>query len=357
MRIGSLNLANSAILAPLAGITDLPFRLLAKQSGCALVYSEMISANALVRESTKTIKMLDSSAEEKPLSVQIFGTEPAIMAEAARMVASSGADLLDINCGCAVKKIAKTGSGVALMRQPKTSETLFRTVRRTIDIPLTIKIRSGWDDSGRQAIEFARMAEACGIDAIAVHPRTAAQGFRGHSDWSIIAAVNEAVSIPVIGNGDILCARDAVQMEAETGCDGIMIGRAAIGNPWIFSRYLALKAGQPEPDVDLAMRIETMIRYVRAMVDYWGESRACRMLRSRLGWFVKSLPHAGAFREATKSIIAEYEALAVIDAFYATLEKRSMPQPEIGLRDGKDVAAAEVSGTTRQQAIAGLQDR
>jgi tRNA-dihydrouridine synthase B len=357
MRIGPLNLANSAILAPLAGITDLPFRLLAKQSGCALVYSEMISANALVRESTKTIKMLDSSAEEKPLSVQIFGTEPAIMAEAARMVASSGADLLDINCGCAVKKIAKTGSGVALMRQPKTAETLFRTVRRTIDIPLTIKIRSGWDDSGRQAIEFARMAEACGIDAIAVHPRTAAQGFRGHSDWSIIAAVNEAVSIPVIGNGDILCARDAVQMEAETGCDGIMIGRAAIGNPWIFSRYLALKAGQPEPDVDLAMRIETMIRYVRAMVDYWGESRACRMLRSRLGWFVKGLPHAGAFREATKSITAEDEALAVIDAFYATLEKRSMPQHEIGVRDGKDVAAAEVSGTTRQQAVAGLQDR
>lgn len=357
MRIGPLNLASSAILAPLAGITDLPFRLLVKQSGCALVYSEMISANALVRESTKTIKMLDSSAEEKPLSVQIFGTEPAIMAEAARMVASSGADLLDINCGCAVKKIAKTGSGVVLMRQPKTAEALFRTVRRAIEIPLTIKIRSGWDDSGRQAIEFALMAEACGIDAIAVHPRTATQGFRGQSDWSIIAAVKEAVSIPVIGNGDILCARDAVQMEAETGCDGIMIGRAAIGNPWIFSRYLALKTGQPEPIVDLAVRIETMIRYVRAMVDYWGESRACRMLRSRLGWFVKGLPHAGAFREATKSITAEDEALAVIDTFCATLEKRSIPQHEMGVTDGKDLAAAKVSGTTRQQTIAGLQDR
>jgi tRNA-dihydrouridine synthase B len=357
MRIGPLNLSNSAILAPLAGITDLPFRLLVKQSGCALVYSEMISANALVRESAKTIKMLDSSAEEKPLSVQIFGTEPAIMAEAARMVASSGADLLDINCGCAVKKIAKTGSGVALMRQPKTAEALFRTVRRTIDIPLTIKIRSGWDDSGRQAIEFARMAEACGIDAIAVHPRTATQGFRGQSDWSIIAAVKEAVSIPVIGNGDILCARDAVQMEAETGCDGIMIGRAAIGNPWIFSRYLALKTGQPEPNVDLAMRIETMIRYVRAMVDYWGESRACRMLRSRLGWFVKGLPHAGAFREAIKSIAAEDEAMAAIETFCATLEKRSIPEHEIGATDGEDVAASEDSGSTRQQAIAGLQDR
>jgi nifR3 family TIM-barrel protein len=357
MRIGTLNLANTAILAPLAGITDLPFRLLVKQSGCALVYSEMISANALVRESPKTLKMLDSSAEEKPLSVQIFGAEPAIMAEAARLVASTGADLLDINCGCAVKKIAKTGSGVALMRQPKTAETLFRTVRRSVDIPLTIKIRSGWDDSGRQAIEFAHMAEACGIDAIAVHPRTATQGFRGQSDWSIIAAVKAAVSIPVIGNGDILSARDAVQMEADTGCDAIMIGRAAIGNPWIFSRYLALKTGQAEPGVDLGVRVETMIRYVRAMVDYRGESRACRMLRSRLGWFVKGLPHAGAFREAIKSITAEDEAFAVIDAFRAAVEKKSIPEHEIRASDGEDVAAAEESGATRQKAIAGLRNR
>lgn len=357
MRIGPLNLANSTILAPLAGITDLPFRLLVKQSGCALVYSEMISANALVRESTKTLKMLDSTTEEKPLSVQIFGAEPAIMAEAARMVASSGADLVDINCGCAVKKIAKTGSGVALMRQPKTAEALFRAVRRSVDIPLTIKIRSGWDDSGRQALEFARLAEACGIDAIAVHPRTATQGFRGQSDWSIIAAVKDAVSIPVIGNGDILSARDAVQMEADTGCDAIMIGRAAIGNPWIFSRYLALKTRQADPRVDLAMRVETMIRYVRAMVDYRGESRACHMLRSRLGWFAKGLPHAGAFREAIKSITSENGALAVIDAFRAAVEKRSMPEHEIGASDGEDIAAAEDSGARRQKAIAGLRNR
>jgi len=357
MRIGHLKLANSAILAPLAGITDLPFRLLVKQSGCALVYSEMISANALVRESTKTLKMLDSTAEEKPLSVQIFGSEPAIMAEAARMVTSSGADLLDINCGCAVKKIAKTGAGVALMREPQTAEALFRAVRRTVDIPLTIKIRSGWDVSGRQAIEFARLAEACGIDAIAVHPRTATQGFRGQSDWSIIAAVKDAVSIPVIGNGDILTARDAVQMETDTGCDGIMIGRAAIGNPWIFSRYLALKTGRAEPNVDLALRIETMIRYVRAMVDYRGESRACRMLRSRLGWFVKGLPHAGAFREAIKSIATEDEALAAIDTFCATLEKRSISEYEKGAIASGGISTAEDSGTPRQQAIAGLQNR
>lgn len=357
MRIGTLYLANSTVLAPLAGITDLPFRLLVKQSGCALVYSEMISANALVRESTKTLKMLDSRTEEKPLSVQIFGAEPAIMAQAARMAAASGADLVDINCGCAVKKITKTGSGVALMREPKAAEALFRKVRRTVDIPLTIKIRTGWDDSGRQALEFARMAEACGVDAIAVHPRTATQGFRGQSDWSIIAAVKEAVSIPVIGNGDILNARDAVQMEADTGCDAIMIGRAAIGNPWIFSRYLALKTGQAEPSVDLAMRIETMIRYVRAMVAYQGESRACHMLRSRLGWFVKGLPHAGAFREAIKSIAAEDEALAVIEVFHSTLEKRSIPEHENEVANGEDVVDASNSGTTLKKAIDGPYER
>jgi nifR3 family TIM-barrel protein len=222
---------------------------------------------------------------------------------------------------------------------------------------LTIKIRSGWDVSGRQAIEFARLAEACGIDAIAVHPRTATQGFRGHSNWSIIAAVKDAVSIPVIGNGDILSARDAVQMEADTGCDAIMIGRAAIGNPWIFSRYLALKTGQAEPGVDLSMRFETMIRYVRAMVDYRGESRACRMLRSRLGWFVKGLPHAGAFREAIKSIAAEDEALAAIEIFCATLEKKPIPEFKTDTPDSEDVTTAEDSSMTRQLAITGLKNR
>ncbi len=354
MRIGTLTLTNASVLAPLAGITDLPFRLLVKQSGCALVYSEMISANALVRASARTLKMLDSVAAEKPLSVQIFGAEPAIMAEAARLVAAAGADLLDINCGCAVKKILKTGSGVALMRAPKTAEALFGAVRRAVAIPLTIKIRSGWDDSGRQALEFAHIAEACGIDAVAVHPRTATQGFRGQSDWSIIAAVKDAVAIPVIGNGDILSARDALRMEAETGCDGIMIGRAAIGNPWIFSRYLALKTGRPEPPVDLAVRTAAMTRYVRAMVDYRGESRACRMLRSRLGWFVKSLPHAGAFREAIKSITSEQEALAAIDTFHAQLENRAVAAQAGEDAGGINDAAGEDSGVTGPKGSTGL---
>jgi nifR3 family TIM-barrel protein len=233
---------------------------------------------------------------------------------------------VDINCGCAVKKITKTGAGVALMRAPQTAAAIFRSVRRAVGIPLTIKIRSGWQDGGRQAIAFARMAQDCGIDAVAVHPRTATQGFRGQSDWSHIAAVKNAVQIPVIGNGDILDAHDALRMEAQTGCDGIMIGRAAIGNPWIFERYLALKAGQRAPTEDLEARIDAMNRYVRAVVDYRGEERACRMLRSRLGWFARGLPHAGAFRKALTTISTEPQALAAIDALRAMIAGgRSVP--------------------------------
>jgi len=212
MKIGTVTLDNNVILAPLAGITNLPFRLMAKQAGCGLVCSEMVSSHGLVYKSGKTEQMLDSAAEEKPLSVQIFGARPDIMAEAAAMVEAMGADILDINFGCAVRKVVKTGSGVALMNTPEIAQALLKAVRKTIRIPLTIKIRSGWDASGEQALHIARIAEDCGVDAVAVHPRTARQLFSGRADWSIIAAVKEKVAIPVIGNGDIFSAGDAVNM-------------------------------------------------------------------------------------------------------------------------------------------------
>ena len=315
MQIGSLTLKNNIILAPLAGITNLPFRLLAKEAGCALVCSEMISSHGLVYKSEKTEKMLDSAPEEKPLSVQLFGARPDIMAEAAAIVESSGAEVVDINIGCSVRKILKTGSGAALMRTPDLAQDLLKAVRRAIRIPLTIKIRSGWDASGEQAVHISRIAENCGVDAIAVHPRTAGQLFGGRADWSIIAAVKAKVSIPVIGNGDIKSAGDAERMLAETGCDGVMIGRKAIGDPDIFSRVVARINGEEEVDEGFGRRFDLMSRYLRTSVKYIGEEQACRMMRSRLGWFTKGMHKSSQFREAIKQLSSEAEGIELINAY------------------------------------------
>jgi nifR3 family TIM-barrel protein len=325
MHIGSLSLDNPVVLAPLAGITNLPFRLLARKAGCGMVCSEMISSNGLVRQSKKTHRMLESLDEEKPLSIQIFGADPIVMADAAVLVQSSGAGVLDINFGCPVKKVIKTGAGSALMKSPDLAGRIITAVRGAVTIPLTVKIRSGWDRSGSQAVNIAKIAEACGADAVAVHPRTAAQGFAGKSDWSIIAAVKKNISIPVIGNGDIVRAQDAVSMMDLTGCDGVMIGRAAIGNPWIFTQVLAALDGKPEPAVDTTGRFEAMKRYVRLSVCHFGDAHASLMMRSRLGWFVKGLPFSSRFRESIKGISSEKEALDQIDAYRDAL-KAAGPQ-------------------------------
>ncbi len=319
MKIGSLALDNITILAPLAGITNLPFRILAKEAGCALVCTEMISANALVRGSKKTMQMLCSLPEEKPLSVQIFGSDPAVMAEAAQIVESSGADLIDINFGCPVKKVIKTGAGVALMQQLDNAKAIIKTVRKAVNIPFTIKIRTGWDKSGKQALKLSQLAEECGVDAIAVHPRTASQGFGGKADWSIITAIKKAVAIPVIGNGDIITAKDAVEMQRITGCNAIMIGRAAIGNPWIFSHVIAIVRGNDVLPVDIAHRFEVMIRYCKMSIQCFGEKNGCRMMRGRLGWFVKGLRFSSKFRESINQISSENETIELIKAYVRNL--------------------------------------
>jgi len=293
----------------------LPFRLMAKEAGCGLVCSEMVSSHGLVYQNEKTLKMLDSTPEEKPLSVQIFGAEPDILAEAAAIVESSGADLVDINFGCAVRKIVRTGSGVALMRTPDLAEDLLKAVRRAIHIPLTIKIRSGWDASGAQAVNISRIAENCGVDAVAVHPRTAGQLFSGPADWSIIKAVKEKISIPVIGNGDITAAGDAVRMLDETNCDGVMIGRKAIGNLDIFTRVVARINGEEDVAEDILRRFDLMIRYLKVSVKYTGEEHACRMMRSRLGWFTKGMHKSSQFREAIKHLSSEKEGVELINAY------------------------------------------
>jgi tRNA-dihydrouridine synthase B len=319
MKIGSVVLDNIMVLAPLAGITNLPFRLLAKASGCGLVCSEMISANGLVYRSPKTQELLRSRIEEKPLSVQIFGSDPCLMAEAAAMVEESGADILDINLGCAVKKVLKTGSGAALMKAPDKVEKILLDVRKSISIPLTVKMRTGWDKSGSDAFRIAKIAEAAGVNGITVHPRLAMQGFGGKADWSLIAAVKKNVSIPVIGNGDIVTPEDVLVMKEETNSDGIMIGRAAIGNPWIFSQVLSLLQGRETVSPSLPERFEAMKKYLTTSIECFGEQRACRMMRSHLGWFVKGSRFSTRFRESIKRISTEKEAMSLIIEYFEEL--------------------------------------
>jgi tRNA-dihydrouridine synthase B len=308
MKIGPIELENSIVFAPLAGISNLPMRLLAKSAGCALVYSEMISANGLVHGAAKTWQLLASTAQERPLTVQLFGADPGILAEAARQVETAGADIIDINFGCAVKKILKSGSGAALMQDMEKAEILLKTVRAAIKKPLTIKIRAGWDASGSEALRLARIARDCGVDAIAVHPRTARQAFSGRADWPLIARIKAALDIPVIGNGDITTAEEAARMIAETGCDGVMVGRAAIGNPFIFNQIADRLAGRPVRTIPMTERFAAMFTYIETCVRYLGETSACYMLRSRLGWFAKGLPQATQFRKSLHCISSQAHA-------------------------------------------------
>ncbi len=330
MKIGSVEIPRGAILAPLAGITNLPHRLLAKSAGASLVCSEMISANGLVRSNGKTLKMLRSHEDEKPLSVQIFGADPAVMAEAARIVESAGADIVDINFGCSVRKVVKTGAGAALMNTPRLAESILKAVKENIRAPLTIKIRSGWDASGEQALEIARIAESCGVDAIAAHPRTAKQGFGGKADRSLVKRLKETVSIPVVGNGDILTWRDAVEMIEQTGCDAVMVGRAAIGDPFVFTQIAAALNGTTPPEIDLDRRFAIIRKYLKDSVEYIGEKYGMRFMRSRLAWFVKGFPHSAKFRESIKLLSTEAEAL----------EKLSVYETEVrAALDGKNAIA------------------
>jgi tRNA-dihydrouridine synthase B len=315
MKIGTLTLDNPTVLAPLAGITHLPVRLLAREAGCALVCTEMVSADGLAHGSPHTRPYLHSLPAEKPLAVQIFGSDPAVMAAAAAIVEDSGADVIDINFGCAVRKVVKAGAGVALMRAPELAEAVLSAVRKAVRIPLTIKIRSGWDRSGREALEIGAIAEGCGTDAVTLHPRTAAQKFSGRADWGLIAALKRSLSIPVIGNGDIRSAQDAEQMMAATGCDAVMIGRSAVGYPRIFTEVNARLNDRPPPPEVLEGRLETMRRYVELTVACYGEETALRLVRNRLGWFTKGLRCAAPLRRAAAQTESIGAALELIDAY------------------------------------------
>jgi nifR3 family TIM-barrel protein len=290
MKIGRLHLDPPVVLAPLAGISNLPFRLLAREAGCALVTTEMVSADGLVHGAAPTFDLLRSLPQEKPLAVQLFGSDPEVMAAAAAMAADSGADVLDINFGCAVRKIVRAGAGVALMRDPRRAEAILQAVRKAVAIPVTIKIRSGWDRSGREALAIGAIAEACGVDAVTLHPRTAAQKFAGRADWTRIAALKEHLRLPVIGNGDIRTAEDALRMMAETGCDAVMIGRASMKNPWIYRQVVDSFEGRTPYEPTLDDRRRVIEQHFRMLVDEEPTVFALHKLRTFTGWYTHGLP-------------------------------------------------------------------
>ena len=320
MKIKELEIKGKTFLAPLAGITNLPFRRLVKECGCAVVCSEMISAKGIFYASDKTVTLLTSREDEKPLSVQLFGSDPSSMAHAAAFVEKMGiADIIDINFGCSVKKVVKQGAGVALMKEPKTSEAVLKAVRKATDLPLTIKIRSGWDGSGRQAFALADMAQDLGVNAITFHPRTAVQGFKGFADWDLIRRLKERIQIPVIGNGDIHSVEDAARMFSQTLCDAVMVGRAVLANPFILAQIEAFVArGTYENPLSREI-FQTMDRLIHLYVDYFGEEIACKMLRGRLAWFVKGMPGSSALRKNLSQIETADQALALIRSYELVL--------------------------------------
>lgn len=325
LNVGSLAIHSREWMAPMAGISNLPFRLIARSCGCGMAFTEMVSANGLIRATRKTLHYLDSTPEDRPLGVQIFGSDPEMMARAARIVTEAGADLVDINLGCPVKKVVKSGAGAALMKDPGRVAAILREVRKATPLPLTVKIRAGWNNRSVNVLEIAGIAEDCGVDAITVHPRTAIQGYGGTADWSLIARVREAITIPVIGNGDIRRPADALSMMRRTGCDAVMIGRGCLGNPWIFGgiSFLQGEGRDPvPPDPEEKMRM--IIRHLDLDIAAMGEHAGIRSFRKHALWYTKGDRGGAQIRNLAGRLTEKRELLELLRSFYA-LERESPP--------------------------------
>lgn len=328
MQIGEIKLAAPLALAPMAGITDLPFRLICRRLGCGMTVSEMVSAKGLLYKNVKTTEMLRIDDGERPTAIQLFGSVPEELAEAARIVEASGADMIDFNMGCPVPKIVNNGEGSALMKQPQLAHDILAAMVKAVKIPVTVKFRAGWDDSSRNAVEIAKAVEAAGVSAVAVHGRTRQQFYEGKADWGIIAEVKQAVKVPVFGNGDIFTVEDGLRMLAETGVDGLMIGRGADGNPWIFRELAAVLRGEERPAApSVQERLAQAAEHLDMLIDYKGEHISVKEMRRHISAYLKGLPHAAEFRgrfhkvdtrEQFMELLAEYAACA---AHYYEAEK------------------------------------
>lgn len=313
VKIGNLYLHNNLFLAPMAGVTNLPFRLIARECGCSMAFTEMVSANGLVRGALRTRAYLETTEGDDPLGVQIFGSVPDIMAEAARMVSACGARLIDINMGCPVKKVVRTGAGAALLRDPERIKAVLGAVRKATTLPLTVKIRSGWSRREIVAPIIGAIAQDCGVDALIIHPRTADQGFSGNADWSVIRQMKEMLHIPVIGNGDIRTPSDILKMLGDTGCDGVMIGRSCLGNPWIFRD--AIHAGGESRNIFSKDRWQVVMRHFALEKAYSGRGKVVAVFRKHLLWYTKGLPGGAKLRERLSRLTDEEALRKALEEF------------------------------------------
>jgi len=323
MRIGPYQLNNKLILAPMAGVTDLPFRQLCKQLGAGMAVSEMVSSNSLLWGSKKTHRRAQHAGEIEPKSVQIMGTEPELMAEAARYNAAQGAQIIDINMGCPAKKVCNVLAGSALLRDESLVGHILEAVVKAVDVPVTLKIRTGWDRDNRNAVQIGRIAETAGIQALAIHGRTRADQYKGEAEYDTIAEVKQRISIPVIANGDITSPEKAKYVLAHTGADAVMIGRAAQGRPWIFreiDHYLQTGNTLPEPDVTEVRDI--LLGHLQNLYAFYGDYTGVRVARKHISWYSKGQTHGAAFRQAVNRVDSVAAQLDMTHAFFEKLIMR-----------------------------------
>lgn len=317
LQIGNVELDNNIILAPMAGVTDLPFRLLCREMGVGLVCMEMVSAKAIYYNNKNTDSLLELHEGEMPASLQLFGSDPDILSQMAKRLQDRPYALIDLNMGCPVPKVVNNGEGSALMKNPKLVEEILTKLVKEAGKPVTIKIRKGFDDRNINAVEIAKIAEACGVAAVAVHGRTREQYYTGHADWNIIRQVKEAVNIPVIGNGDVDSPEKAELMMQMTGCDGVMIGRAAQGNPWIFREVLHyLETGELMDRPTEAEKKEVILRHAKLLMEHKGEYTAVREMRKHLSWYTVGLYNSARFRQSINAMESMEELIKSVDEIF-----------------------------------------